>query len=256
MKHRPRKRFGQNFLRDKRIINQILSAVNVQENDKVIEIGPGLGALTEPLLKRLHHLVAIEIDQDLHAHLMQMPIATDKLNLISADALTVDYSQWGSHLRVIGNLPYNISTPLLFHLLKYAEFIDDMHFMLQKEIVLRLAAVPGSKAYGRLTVMVQYHCEVEYLFDVPPDAFYPKPKVDSAIVRLKPYLVSPYSHVNPKELERLVAQAFSMRRKTLANNLKSVLSAAELAALGVDPVLRPEQIAVEDYVRIAKFVNN
>ncbi|WED44708.1 16S rRNA (adenine(1518)-N(6)/adenine(1519)-N(6))-dimethyltransferase RsmA [Legionella cardiaca] len=256
MMHRPRKRFGQNFLQNPQIINEILTALNLQENDKVVEIGPGLGALTVPLLRQLKKLTAIEIDKDLQAHLASLPVAFNKLQLLAGDALTVDYSQWGEKLRVLGNLPYNISTPLLLHLLKYAQFIEDMHFMLQKEVVLRLAAVPGTKAYGRLSVMVQYYCEVEYLFDVPPEAFHPKPKVDSAIVRLTPYRLSPYPEISPAALESLVAQAFSMRRKTLANNLKSVLSAAQLTELGVDPVSRPEQIAVKDYVQIAKFVTN
>lgn len=255
MKHQPRKRFGQNFLQDKAVIYKILSALNLQENDKVIEIGPGLGALTEPLLRQLNKLIAIEIDKDLQNHLQSMP-AANKLHLIAGDALTVDYSQWGEHLRIIGNLPYNISTPLLLHLLDYAPFIDDMHFMLQKEVVLRMCANPGTKVYGRLSVMLQYRCEVEYLFDVPPEAFYPKPKVESAIVRLTPYRISPYAKVEFTVLESLMAQAFSMRRKTLANNLKSVLSAAQLTELGIDPVSRPEQIEISDYVRIAKFMTN
>ncbi|KTC85047.1 16S rRNA (adenine(1518)-N(6)/adenine(1519)-N(6))-dimethyltransferase RsmA [Legionella brunensis] len=256
MKHHPRKRFGQNFLQNTQIIHEILNALNLQENDKVIEIGPGLGALTQPLLRQLKSLTAIEIDRDLQAHLAAMPAAIGKLNLVSGDALTIDYSQWGGHLRIIGNLPYNISTPLLLHLLEYAQFVDDMHFMLQKEVVLRLAAKPGTKAYGRLSVMVQYYCDVEHLFDVSPEAFHPKPKVDSAIVRLTPYRSSPYPKVSMTALESLVAKAFSMRRKTLANNLKSVLSAAQLTGLGVDPVLRPEQISIADYVQMAKFMDN
>lgn len=256
MKHRPRKRFGQNFLQNMQIINEILSALNLQENDKVVEIGPGLGALTGPLLRQLKSLTAIEIDRDLQEHLAAMPIAANKLNLIAGDALTIDYSQWGEHLRVIGNLPYNISTPLLLHLLQYTAFIDDMHFMLQKEVVLRLVASPGTKAYGRLSVMVQYYCDVEHLFDVPPESFDPQPKVDSAIIRLMPHRVSPYAAVDVASLESLVAQAFSMRRKTLANNLKPILSAAQLLELGIDPMLRPEQIEVKDYVRMAKFLTN
>lgn len=256
MSHRPRKRFGQNFLQNRHIIDQILGALNLQQDDKVVEIGPGLGALTQPLLKRLKHLTAIEIDTDLQEHLASLPIAVGKLNLISADALTLDYSQWGANLRVVGNLPYNISTPLLLHLLNYASSIDDMHFMLQKEVVMRLAAQPGTKAYGRLTVMIQYHCEVESLFEVPPEAFHPKPKVDSAVVRLIPHQVSPYPVVDIGALEQLVAQAFAMRRKTLANNLKPVLSAAQLTNLGIDPLARPEQISIMEYVQITKFISN
>lgn len=256
MSHRPRKRFGQNFLQNRHVIDEIIGALNLHQNDKVVEIGPGLGALTQPLLRQLKHLIAIEIDTDLQAHLAAMPNITGKLDLISADALMVDYSQWGAHLRVVGNLPYNISTPLLLHLLNYAQSIDDMHFMLQKEVVLRLAAQPGIKAYGRLSVMVQYHCQVEHLFDVPPEAFHPQPKVDSAVVRIVPYRISPYPAVDIKTLECLVAQAFSMRRKTLANNLKTILSATQLTDLGIDPVLRPEQISVAQYVQIAKFMPN
>ncbi len=254
--HRPRKRFGQNFLQNQHVINDILRAFNPQATDHVVEIGPGLGALTWPLLRVLPSLTAVEIDTDLQAHLAAMPQALGALQLINADALTVDYGQLGEHLRIIGNLPYNISTPLLLHLLHYARHIDDMHFMLQKEVVERLVATPGRKAYGRLSVVVQYLCEVEQLFTVPPTAFHPQPKVESAIIRLIPYQTSPYPEVKFAELERLMASAFSMRRKTLANNLKPLLNAADLLALGIDPGLRPEQISVTDYVQIAKFITN
>ena len=256
MVHRPRKRFGQNFLQSQLVINDILRAFNPQITDNVVEIGPGLGALTKPLLRMLNTLTAIEIDTDLQELLQVMPEAQGKLQLINADALMVDYGQLGEHLRMIGNLPYNISTPLLLHVLHYAHHIDDMHFMLQKEVVERLAAEPGCKAYGRLSVIVQYQCEVEQLFLVPPTAFHPQPKVESAIVRLTPYQVSPYSVVNLADLERLVACAFSMRRKTLANNLKPLLSATDLVAIGIDPGMRPEQISVTEYVQIAKFIAN
>ncbi len=256
MVHRPRKRFGQNFLQSQPIINDILRAFNPQTSDQVVEIGPGLGALTKPLLTILDTLLAIEIDTDLYAQLEEMPQGIGKLRLVNADALTVDYGQLGQHLRIIGNLPYNISTPLLLYLLQFAAHIDDMHFMLQKEVVERLVASPGTKAYGRLSVIVQYQCEVEQLFNVPPTAFYPQPKVESAIVRLIPYQVSPYPSVEFTELERLMACAFSMRRKTLANNLKSLLKAGDLIDLGIDPGLRPEQISVTDYVQIAKFIAN
>lgn len=254
MMHRPRKRFGQNFLQNRHVIDNILRALNPQPTDLVVEIGPGLGALTEPLLRQLNTLTAIEIDTDLQTHLMATSWAGDKLKIIGADALTIDYSQLGEQIRIIGNLPYNISTPLLLRLLHYTQYIDDMHFMLQKEVVERLAAKPGSKTYGRLSVIVQYHCEVDALFNVPPEAFHPQPKVESAVVRLTPHPIPPYPVVAFSDLERLVACAFSMRRKTLANNLKPLLSAAELIALGIDPVLRPEQINIMDYVQLAKFV--
>ncbi|RUR20539.1 16S rRNA (adenine(1518)-N(6)/adenine(1519)-N(6))-dimethyltransferase RsmA [Legionella sp. km535] len=255
MRHSPRKRFGQNFLQNKHIIDELLRAINPQADDNVLEIGPGLGALTQPLLRHLNQLTAVEIDTDLHLFLANLPIAQGKLNVISADALTVDYSLFGSHLRVVGNLPYNISTPLLIHLLGYASYIEDMHFMLQKEVVDRMAAGPGTKAYGRLSVMLQYHCEVEHLFDVPPEAFDPQPKVDSAVVRLIPYRDSPFEPVDVEQLERIVASSFAMRRKTLTNNLKGIISVDELSALGIDGSRRPEQISVAEYVQLAKFIS-
>lgn len=252
MAHAPRKRFGQNFLKNQAIIHNIMNALHPNPCDTVLEIGPGLGALTHPLLKDLHHLTAIEIDRDLQAHLATLPEAKNKLTLINADALTLDYSQFGDKLRIIGNLPYNISTPLLLHLLHYTPYIEDMHFMLQKEVVERLAAQPGCKAYGRLSVMVQYFCEVEHLFNVPPTAFDPEPKVESAIIRITPFTTSPYPDVSFPDLEQLVAKAFSMRRKTLANNLKPEISATTLTALGINPSARPEQITIKDYVHIVK----
>jgi 16S rRNA (adenine1518-N6/adenine1519-N6)-dimethyltransferase len=256
MGHRPRKRFGQNFLQDRYIIDSILRSFNPQPDEHVVEIGPGLGALTTPLLKWLNSLTAVEIDNDLHELLQDLPNAADRLRLITADALMVDYGELGENLRIIGNLPYNISTPLILHLLTFRSHIQDMHFMLQKEVVDRLAAQPGTKAFGRLTVMVQYACEVEHLFNVPPEAFFPKPKVDSAIVRLTPYTSSPYSEVVTRDLEYLVAMSFGMRRKTLANNLKPIFTAAELIALDIDPGLRPEQINIHQYVKLAKNLPN
>jgi 16S rRNA (adenine1518-N6/adenine1519-N6)-dimethyltransferase len=256
MEHRPRKRFGQNFLQSQPIINDIFRAFCPKPMDRVVEIGPGLGALTKPLLNVLETLIAIEIDTDLQAHLQEMPESFGRLQLMNADALTVDYGQFGEHLRIIGNLPYNISTPLLLHLLHYVAHIDDMLFMLQKEVVDRLSALPGTKAYGRFSVVVQYQCEVHALFTVPATAFYPEPKVESAIVRLIPHRVSPYPAVDVTALERLMACAFSMRRKTVANNLKSLITANDLIALGIDPGWRPEQISVKDYVLIAKFMTN
>lgn len=255
MRHSPRKRFGQNFLQSQAVIDAILRAINPQQQDTILEIGPGLGALTQPLLKLVNSLTAVEIDRDLQAFLAALPIAQGKLNLISADALSLDYSQFGANLRVVGNLPYNISTPLLIHLLNYHAYIEDMYFMLQKEVVDRIAAKPGHKDYGRLTVMLQYHCEVEALFDVPPEAFDPKPKVNSAVVRLIPYKNFPFESVPIEDLKKLVASAFSMRRKTLINNLKGIVSAAQLEALGIEGTKRPEQISVAEYVQLAKFVS-
>lgn len=255
MRHSPRKRFGQNFLQNKHVIEDILRAINPQAKDNMLEIGPGLGALTQPLLRRLDHLTAVEIDTDLQAYLAELPIAQGKLKIIPADALTIDYSQFGPDLRVVGNLPYNISTPILIHLLQFASYIDDMYFMLQKEVVDRMAASPGTKAYGRLSVMLQYHCEVEHLFNVPPEAFDPQPKVDSAMVRLIPFRTSPFDSVAVDQLQSLVASAFAMRRKTLTNNLKGIISFNQLADLGIDGGKRPEQISVAEYVQLAKFVS-
>lgn len=247
MQHRPRKRFGQNFLQTPAIIEAIIRLIDPKKNDNLIEIGPGLGALTQPLLQTVQHLTAIEIDRDLHAPLQALPLANVRLKLVDADALSVNYDQFGKDLRLIGNLPYNISTPLLIHLFHFLGSIRDMHFMLQAEVVNRMVAEPGSKTFGRLSVMTQYYCEVDKLLDVPPTAFFPEPKVDSAIVRLTPYIQSPYPSVTWSNLEKLVAQAFGMRRKTLANNLKPLLSAAQIASIGIDPGLRPEQISVEQY---------
>ena len=256
MRHSPRKRFGQNFLQNKQIIDDILRFINPQANDNVLEIGPGLGALTQPLLRKLDRLTAVEIDTDLQRYLKELPIAQGKLNLISADALTIDYSQFGPNLRVVGNLPYNISTPLLIRLLGFTPYIQDMYFMLQKEVVDRMVAGPGTKAYGRLSVMLQYHCEVDELFQVPPEAFEPQPKVDSAIVRLVPYNKNPFEKVEVGQLEQIVAKSFSMRRKTLINNLKGIITVDALNDLGIEGTKRPEQISVAEYVQLAKFIFN
>lgn len=251
-KHQPKKRFGQHFLHDHAVINLILRAIQPAADDHMIEIGPGLGALTLPLLDSLQHLTAIEIDRNLYAALLSLP--EHRLNVIHADALTVDYAKLGDRLRLVGNLPYNISTPLILHLLDFSNSILDMHFMLQKEVVSRLAAQPGCKAFGRLSVMVQYVCEVEYLFDVGPAAFDPPPKVESAVIRFTPYRLRPYPEVDRKILEALVAQAFSMRRKTLANNLKPLLKSEVIESLGIDSKLRPEQLTILDYVKLAKYL--
>ncbi len=256
MQHRPRKRFGQNFLQDRHTVDAIVHAINPESTDRMLEIGPGLGALTFPLLKKVQHLTAIEIDTDLHAHLMTNTAENQHLTLISADALTIDLTPFGHNLRVVGNLPYNISTPLLFHLLKYHTQIKDIHIMLQKEVVDRLAATPGSKDYGRLSIMTQYHCDVDALFTVPPTAFYPAPQVESAVVRLTPHQQKRYDDVPTEDLVQLVAMAFAMRRKTLANNLKKLISATQLTQMDINPGLRPEQISIEDYIRLAKFVSN
>jgi len=255
MQHRPRKRFGQNFLTDSSVIQSIIHSINPQPSDQIVEIGPGLGALTQPLLKTLDTLTVIEIDRDLVQHLNTLKLpSTQTLHVIQADALSIDYSTFSKAIRLVGNLPYNISTPLMMHLLDYKHAITDMHFMLQKEVVERIAAVPGSKSYGRLSIILQYHCDVEYLFTVPPESFFPAPKVDSAILRLTPRKRSPYTQVCTKTLQYVVAMAFRMRRKTLANNLKPLLNAQEIFTLDIDPGKRPEQITIHEYIRIALLI--
>ena len=250
MTHRARKRFGQNFLHDQGIIQQIIHAISPQKEDSFIEIGPGMGAITLPLAKHLDTLRAIEIDRDLQSLLRSLPELLGKLELINADALKVDFSQWGSQLRVVGNLPYNISTPLILHLLDNLDVIKDMHFMLQKEVVARMAASPGNKTYGRLSVICQYYCEVEALFEVPAHCFDPAPKVESAIVRLVPHELKKYPVISSEQLKAITAKGFSMRRKTLANNLKGSISADTLLDMGIDPKQRPEQLSVGDWVRL------
>ncbi|MDX1692617.1 MAG: 16S rRNA (adenine(1518)-N(6)/adenine(1519)-N(6))-dimethyltransferase RsmA [Ketobacteraceae bacterium] len=258
--HRARKRFGQNFLSDQGIIDNIVSAIAPGSEDLLVEIGPGLGALTAGLIERVDQLHVVELDKDLIPFLIAKFEHTGKLRIHQADALQFDFSQLreggaaDSKLRVVGNLPYNISTPLIFHLIDQAHHIQDMHFMLQKEVVERLAAGVGDKAYGRLGIMVQYFCQVEPLFEVPPESFNPPPKVNSAIVKLTPHDRLPVATRDPGLLRTLVTQAFSMRRKTLRNALKPLISADQLEAAGVSPSLRPEQISLADYVLITEYL--
>ncbi|MCW8829583.1 MAG: 16S rRNA (adenine(1518)-N(6)/adenine(1519)-N(6))-dimethyltransferase RsmA [Gammaproteobacteria bacterium] len=258
MNHRPRKRFGQNFLHDTGVIRGIIAAIHPRSGEHLVEIGPGLGALTEPLLELLGEMDAVELDRDLVPHLQQLFTNRGELRIHNTDALKFDFcSLLGADstlLRVVGNLPYNISTPLIFHLLEQSHCIEDMHFMLQKEVVERLAAGPGGGDYGRLSVMVQYHCRVEKLFTVPPGAFNPPPKVYSAIVRLTPYSELPHPARDEKVFARLVAQAFSQRRKTLRNNLKKVLDTATIESLGIDPGARPETLSLQQFVALANAV--
>jgi len=254
MKHRPRKRFGQNFLHDQNIIRGIVAAIHPQEGEHLVEIGPGLGALTTPLLGASGRLEVVELDRDLIPHLEEQFAGAGELIIHNTDALKFDFCSLapeGGKLRVVGNLPYNISTPLIFHLIEQAHCIRDMHFMLQKEVVERLAAAPGCGDYGRLSVMVQYHCRVEKLFNVPPGAFHPPPKVDSAIVRLTPYADKPITVKDEASLSRLVAQAFNQRRKTLRNNLKPLLDVATIESLGIDPGRRPETLSLQEFALLA-----
>ncbi|CAA0124356.1 Ribosomal RNA small subunit methyltransferase A [BD1-7 clade bacterium] len=253
--HQPRKRFGQNFLHDDRIISRLVSAINPKADDLMVEIGPGQAALTTPLLDKLNQLHAVELDRDLYPFL-RAGLEPRGLTLHEADALKFDFTTLMTDdrpLRVVGNLPYNISTPLLFHLLAYKERIADMHFMLQLEVIERLAATPGNKNYGRLSVIAQYYCQVDKLFHVPPGAFNPPPKVMSAIVRLAPRKLSVEAE-NPVLLEKVVKISFAQRRKTLRNNLKQLLSAEQLEQLTQDLTLRPEQLSVEDYVKLSNQI--
>lgn len=255
MSHRPRKRFSQNFLQDQSIINAIVQSIHLSRSDNVVEIGPGLGALTKPLLEELDSLTAIEIDTDLQQYLQERPEFQNKLKLINSDALKVDFASLGNNLRLIGNLPYNISTPLLIKLLHFTPYILDMHFMLQKEVADRLVATHGNKTYGRLSVMVQCYYEVSHVLDVDRHAFYPVPKVESSIVRLTPIENPPLIATSFESLETLVGKAFSMRRKTLANNLKPLLSADDISSIGINPALRPEQISTKEYIQLERFLS-
>ena len=251
--HVARKRFGQNFLIDQGIIGAIVSAINPAPTDTVVEIGPGLGAITVPLLERVERLHVVEIDRDLIARLKKQH-APERLSIHEGDALAFDFASIGNGLRLVGNLPYNISTPLLFHLASYGPQVRDMHFMLQKEVVERMVAEPGCADYGRLSVMLQYSFWLEWLIDVPPESFDPPPKVDSAVVRLIPKPPEQLKARDPERLSALVQAAFAQRRKMLRNNLKGILDDAGFAALTIAPTLRPEDLPVDDYVRVANYL--
>ena len=251
--HRPRKRFGQHFLHDRNIIAKIVRSIAPVRSQKLVEIGPGLGALTAPLLEAVGRLEVVELDRDVIPLLRERCADLGELVVHEADALRVDFTALaaGARLRLVGNLPYNISTPLLFHLLDHADAIDDMHFMLQKEVVDRMAASAGDDAYGRLSVMLARRCAVEPLFTIGPGAFKPPPKVDSAIVRVVPYREPPFAVADPERFARIVNQAFSRRRKTLRNALDGLVTVAEMEAAGLDPGARPETLAPEDFARLA-----
>jgi 16S rRNA (adenine1518-N6/adenine1519-N6)-dimethyltransferase len=251
--HRARKRFGQNFLHDPRVIARIVDAIAPRPSETLVEIGPGQAALTRALIERAGHVTAIEIDRDLAAWL-RTEFSPDALTLIEADALGFDWAQLPTPLRVVGNLPYNISSPLLFALLPHAPRIVDQHFMLQKEVVERMVAPPGSRTYGRLSVMLQARYALTRLFDVPRGAFNPPPQVTSSIVRMVPLPASAQPDVDAPTFARVVAAAFGQRRKTLRNALAEVMDAAAIAAAGVDPQARAETLAVADFARLARAV--
>lgn len=259
MQHIARKRFGQNFLHDPSIIGRIAQSIAPRPDQHLVEIGPGLGAITSLLLPHCAQLDAVELDRDLVAHLQQQFANQPHFRLHSADALEFDFctlSTAGEKLRVVGNLPYNISTPILFHLLDQSRCIQDMHFMLQKEVVERMAAAPGNKTYGRLSVMLQLDCQVEHLFDIGPGAFTPAPKVDSSFVRLTPKAAPIYDPELKPALAKIVSAAFAQRRKTLHNNLKGLLSDAQISDSEIDPAIRAEQLSPLQFVRLALQYHN
>jgi len=255
--HKARKRFGQNFLHDQNIIDKIIRSINPKSTQNIVEIGPGQGALTYPLLEKLGHLNAVEIDRDLIQILNQQSSEYGSLTIHEGDALKFDFNQVAqtdNKVRLVGNLPYNISTPIIFHLLEYIDLIADMHFMLQKEVVERMAAEPNSKTYGRLTVMLQWYFDVDYLFDIPPGAFNPPPKVTSSLVRLTPK-AAPLTQLNSKkQFSKLVNRIFQQRRKTLRNTLKNYLNEDEILSLGISPTARPETLSVTDFANLSNLI--
>lgn len=255
--HQARKRFGQNFLHDQNIINKIIRAINPKQTQNIVEIGPGQGALSYPLLDALGQLNAVEIDRDLIQLLNQQSPEHGKLIIHEGDALKFDFhqlAQTDNKLRLVGNLPYNISTPLIFHLLGFLDNIDDMHFMLQKEVVQRMSAEPGTKAFGRLSVMLQWYCDVDYLFDIPASAFIPAPKVISSLVRLRPKKEPLTILNNPKQFSMLVNRVFQQRRKTLRNTLKDYLTEDNIQALGIAPTARPETLSLLDFAALSNAI--
>ncbi len=252
--HQARKRFGQHFLHDQNIIESILRLIDPRPGEILVEIGPGQGALTYPLLQRCKALTAIELDRDLVPILKEKASRFGRLEVINADILEFELSSipHGGCYRLVGNLPYNISTPLMFHLLESAEKIQDMHFMVQKEVALRIVANPGEANYGRLSVMLQYRCDCQYLLDVAPSCFKPPPKVDSAVIRLIPFSSPPQDVGDYTNFSKIVQSAFSQRRKTISNSLKTILDRETIIACEIDPRLRAENLGVSDYARLSR----
>lgn len=251
--HKARKRFGQNFLQDTRIIRDIVEAVRPQPDDVVVEIGPGLAAITEPLARNLKQLHVVEIDRDIIARLKRLPFA-NKLVIHEGDVLQLDFRTIPGMKKIVGNLPYNISTPLLFELVEVADEVVDMHFMLQKEVVERMVAKPSTNDYGRLSVVLQYYFEMEKMIDVPPESFDPAPKVDSAVIRMIPNPGRIGVADDFKQLSHLLRHAFQQRRKTLRNNLKEWVSDSDFDAVGIAPTLRAEHVTPELYVQLSNYL--
>ncbi len=252
--HRPRKRFGQHFLTDPTIIEQIVAAIQPQQSETLVEIGPGHGAISQPLAKSAGAFHAIELDRDLAADFRKQYAAQANVTVHEGDALSFDFGTLGNDLRIVGNLPYNISTPLLFWLVKFRQVIRDMHFMLQKEVVDRMAASPGNRTYGRLTIMLGCYMDIEPLFDVPAAAFNPPPKVTSSVVRLRPLPADTHSIGDHDKLSQIVAEAFSQRRKMLRNALNAFATEEDLIAAGMDPRSRPECATIANYVALVNLI--
>jgi len=257
--HQAKKRFGQNFLHDDGVISKIVDAINPEPGENLVEIGPGLGALTEPVIERAGDISVVELDRDLAHRLRHHPFLAPHVTIYEHDALKFDFSQLANEekpLRIFGNLPYNISTPLIFHLLSFKDKVQDMHFMLQKEVVERMAAGHNCKAFGRLSIMTQYQCQVIPVMEIGPEAFKPAPKVHSAIVRLVPHkeIKNPVKEI--KTLNQVCLTAFNQRRKTIRNSFKKLLNVEQLIGLGLDPTLRPENLSVDDYIKIANFITD
>ena len=254
MKHKARKRFGQNFLHDQQVINRIISSISPQPADLLVEIGPGQAALTRPLVESGAELHLIELDRDLVSNLQKQFSTSRNITIHSCDALKANLPEITGNrpFRLIGNLPYNISTPLIFHVLQWHEQVVDMHFMLQKEVVDRMAALPGSRTYGRLSVMTQFRCQVTPLFDVLAESFSPVPRVSSSIVRLQPLQKPPADTGSIKNFKQIVSAAFSKRRKTLRNSLRDHLTGEQILAAGIDPGQRAEQLSLSQFAALAR----
>ena len=254
MKHIAKKKFGQNFLKDAAIIHGIIQSINPLPSDLLIEIGPGLGALTKPLLEKTNRLLAIELDRDIVSW-MENEYSKKNITIFNEDVLNFNFNQFDQKIRIVGNLPYNISTPILFKCIDNILIIKDLHFMLQKEVVDRMIAIPSSPEYGRLSVMLQYYFAMEHLLDVPKESFEPEPKVESSFVRLIPYEQYPFIANNIEQFARIVKEAFSQRRKTIRNTLKSFITENDFEKIGINPQLRAENLSVSDFVKISNYLD-
>ncbi len=255
--HRARKRFGQNFLNDAGIIDKIVTAIDPKPGENLVEIGPGLGAITEPVADLSEQLTVVELDKDLAERLIHHPFLGPKLTVHQGDAMKFDFASLITDerkLKIFGNLPYNVSTPLLFHLFEFCDHVEHMHFMLQKEVVKRMVASPNSKAYGRLSVMTQYYCHAMPVIEVPPECFKPAPKVDSAVIRLMPKAPEQRTAKSVKLLNTVCLEAFNQRRKTIRNSLSNLLTAEEIEGLGLDLKLRAENLSLDTFIKIANWI--